>query len=150
MKRIHKIILARLALFAVLALSGCISLTPIDLTGGWAGTLVWTSGPFPGITSTISLELVHENRDLAGTVTLMGPGSQPFGISITDGRTQARSLRLEASGTMTLLTPFVSVSLTLEGDFDETAMSGTGTQKNDGQEYTFTWEAVRISGPPEE
>lgn len=150
LNRTPKSILARLALssFVLLLLTGCVAIVPIDLTGTWRGELVWTSGPV-GITSSFTLDLVHDSRDVTGTVTLIGPGSQPFELPIVSGRTQARILRLEASGTMDIISPPVDVQFHLEGDFDAEEISGTGTQTNDGRAYTFDWTADRISGPPE-
>ena len=149
MSRLQKILLTRVALVVAVLLGGCMSFVNVDVTGEWAGTLTWIDGPSSGFTSPISLALVHENRDVSGTVTLMGPGSQPFELAITDGRTNALSIRLRASGTLTAFTPAISVSITLDGDFDNQNMSGTGSQTVDGSTYEFTWELVRISGPPE-
>jgi hypothetical protein len=135
---------------AVIVLSGCLSIVRIDLTGTWAGSLLWTDGPSAGFTSPISLDLVHENRDVSGTVTLTGPGSQPFDLPITDGRTSARSVRLDASGTLDVVSPPVDVEIELSGSFESASMSGSGTQTIDGNEYGFTWEVTRTSGPPQE
>ena len=79
----------------------------------------------------------------------MGPGSQPFDLAISSGRTSARSVRIEASGVIDVITPPRNVSISLDGDFDEDRMSGAGFQTVDGNTYQFTWEVVRISGPPE-
>lgn len=149
MTRLQKAVLARVVLFTALTLSGCVLLVSVDITGEWAGTLLWTDGPSSGFTSSISLALTHENRDVLGTVTLMGPGSQPFDLAISTGRTSARSVRIDASGVIDVITPPRNVAISLDGDFDEDQMSGTGSQTVDGNTYQFTWEAVRISGPPE-
>ena len=149
MSRLQKIVLTRVALIAACLLGGCMSFVNVDITGEWQGTLTWIDGPSATFISPISLALVHENRDVSGTVTLMGPGSQPFALTITDGRTNARSIHLQASGTLTLATRDLSVSISLDGDFDGTNMSGAGSQTFDGSSYQFTWELVRISGPPE-
>jgi len=149
MSRLQKIIFTRAALIAAFLLGGCMSFVNVDVTGQWQGTLTWIDGPSSGFNSPISLILVHESRDVSGTVTLMGPGSQPFDLTITDGRTNARSIRLQASGMLTLVTPSLNVSTSLDGDFDDNNMSGTGSQTIEGSTYQFTWELVRISGPPE-
>jgi hypothetical protein len=78
----------------------------------------------------------------------MGPGSQPFDLTISSGRTHARSIRIEAAGVIDVITPPLNVRISLDGDFDEDEMSGTGSQTFDGNTYQFTWELVRISGPP--
>ena len=149
MTHLRKAILARVVLFAALTLGGCVLLVSVDITGEWTGTLLWTDGPSLGFTSSISLTLTHENRSVSGTVTLMGPGSQPFDLAISSGRTSARSIRIEASGVADVLTPPRNVSISLDGDFDEDRMSGAGFQTIDGNTYQFTWELVRISAPPE-
>jgi hypothetical protein len=147
--RLQKAIVVRIVLFATVVLTGCVAIVRIDLTGTWAGLLQWTEGPSAGFTSPISLDVVHDNRDVSGTVTLMGPGSQPFPLTISSGRTNARSVRLNASGTLDSVTPPVVVSVSLDGDFDASNMSGTGSQTFGGNTYRFTWEVVRVSGPPE-
>ena len=149
MTHLQKVILARVVLFAALTLGGCAFLVSVDVTGEWAGTLLWIDGPSSGFTSSISLTLTHENRNVSGTVTLMGPGSQPFDLAISSGRTSARSVRIEASGVADVLTPPRNVSISLDGDFDEDQMSGAGLQTIDGNTYQFTWELVRISAPSE-
>ncbi len=148
MTRLQKAIFVRLVLVGVIGLGGCISLVHIDLTGAWQGTLTWTTGPSAPLESPISLEIVHENRDISGTVTLVGPGSQPFALTITSGRTSARSIRIDAFGTLELGSSSVSVTISLEGDYDDENMSGTGSQTIDGNTYEFAWEMIRISGPP--
>ena len=151
MTKLQKAIVVRVVLFAAVTLTGCLSVVRIDLTGVWTGSFVWTNGPSPGIESPISLDLVHEGRDVSGTVILMGPGSQPFELTIGSGRTSIRSILIEASGTLSLPAAGTSivVALELDGDFDTTTMSGTGTQTFDGNTYSFTWEILRASGPPE-
>jgi hypothetical protein len=147
--RLQKAIVVRILLVATVALTGCVAAVRIDLTGTWAGSLEWTDGPSAGFTSSISLDIAHENRDVSGTVTLMGPGSQPFDLTISPGRTNAREVHLNASGTIDSITPPVAVSISLDGDFDASNISGTGSQTFGGSTYHFTWEVVRTSGPPE-
>ena len=151
MTKLQKAIVVRIVLCAAVALTGCLSIVRIDLTGAWAGSLEWTDGPSPGLTSPISLDIGHENRDVVGTVILMGPGSQSFTLDIVSGRTSVRSIRLDASGTLDLPSAGTSILVTLEldGDFDTTTMSGAGTQTFDGNTYSFTWQVLRASGPPE-
>lgn len=149
MKRIHKAILVRVLIVSAFLLSGCFALVRIDLTGTWQGDLLWTTGPSSGFSSPVFLDIVHENRDVSGTVTLMGPGSQPFDLTISSGRTSARTIRIEAFGSIDTISPPLAVTIRLEGDFDETSMSGTGSQTFGGSTYEFTWDLVRLSGPPE-
>jgi len=151
MTRLRRHLVVRLAIGAALLFGGCTTLVPIDVTGEWTGTFVWTSGPQAGsgIESPISIMLVHEGRDVTGTVTLMGPGSQPFDLSITSGQAASRSIDIQAAGTLDAGGSTVEISMRLEGDYDESAMSGTGSQTFSGTTYDFAWELVRISGPPE-
>jgi hypothetical protein len=149
MSHTRKLVAVRLALFAAVLLSACSAIVRIDVTGEWSGTLLWTTGPQASFTSPISLSLVHEGRYVTGTVTLMGPGSQPFALTITDGLAEGHSIEILATGTLELPTSSLQVTILLEGDFDEHNMSGTGSQSFEGSSYEFTWELVRISGPPE-
>jgi len=148
MTRLQKAIVVRVLLLAAVLLSGCIAAVRIDLTGTWTGSLLWTSGPAATFSSPISLNIVHENRNISGTVTLPGPASQTFDLAISTGRTTARSIRLDASGTVDFVTPPITVAVSLDGEFDESNMSGTGSQTSDGNTYEFTWEVARTSGPP--
>lgn len=151
MSRRRKAIIARLLLLATFWLSGCTFFSsPIDISGLWTGTIQWTDGPGAGFTSPITLDLVHEDRDLSGTVTLVGPGSTSFDLEIEDGYARISSLSLDASGVLESTTT-QSVTISLDGDFLETQMSGTGTQTIDGTTYQLTWEAVLIApAVPEE
>jgi len=148
-KRTHKIIAARAALLATLMLAGCVSITPIDLTGTWSGTLTWTSGPATGLSYPRTLQLIDGEGEITGAVTLMGPGSQPFHLTISDADALGHSISLSASGTMTMITPPIQVSILLNGNYDEMSMSGTGSQTADGQTYEFDWQLTRITPIPE-
>jgi len=145
MSRSRKAIIARLLLLVVFGLSGCTFFSsPIDISGLWVGSIQWTDGPAAGFTSPITLDLIHEDRDLSGTVTLVGPSSISFGLTITDGRARTHSMSLEASGVLPIDPP-QGVTIDLDGDFLETQMSGTGTQTVNGTTYRLTWEAVLIA-----
>jgi len=150
MSRTWKLVVVRLALLAAVLLSACSVIVRIDVTGEWSGTLLWTTGPQAGFTGPISLSLVHDGRDATGIVTLMGPGSRPFDLTILDGIAEGRTIEILATGTLDLDTSSIEVTILLEGDFDEQNMSGTGSQSFEGSSYEFTWELVRISGPPTE
>ena len=148
MNHFRKALVVRAMLVATIVLSGCTSAIQIDLTGIWEGTLTWTSGTATGLNSLIRLDLTQDGSELSGTVTLMGHGSQTFEIDITSGRAKSGTLTLEASGVNDLVTPAVPVSLSLEADYDETQMSGHGTQTIDeGTTYTIDWEATLIWSP---
>jgi len=143
--KLQKAITARVLLLAVFWLSGCSFFSsPINISGLWAGNMQWIDGPAALLMSPITLDLVHENRDLSGTITLTGPGSAPFDLDITDGRARTVSMSLEASGVLPINPPQL-VTLKLEGDFLETEMSGTGTHTVNGTTYHLTWEAGLVA-----
>jgi len=143
--KLQKAIIARLLILAIFWLSGCTFISsPIDISGLWVGSIQWTTGPGTGFTSPITLDLVHEDRDLSGTVTLVGPGSAAFDLDVTDGQARTVSMSIEASGVLATTTP-QNVTLKLDGDFLETQMSGSGTQTINGTTYKLTWEAVLVA-----
>lgn len=150
MTRLQKALAIRLAMLITLVLTGCIPSIRVDLTGGWSGQLLWTDGPSAGFVSPFFLDLILADRELSGSVRLTGPASQSFDLPIVEGRARNFSLDLAANGTNPLITPPVTVSFAIDGDYTETSMSGTGSQIVNGSTYAFTWEAVRISGPPAE
>ena len=150
MTRFRKALIVRLLFVVVFLVSGCSAIAPVDLTGGWSAQLLWTSGPANGFISPFTMELVLESRTLSGTLRLPGPGAQTFELPIGTGQAKGSSMTLTASGTNPLVNPSPTVSITLDGDYSADAMSGTGSQTIDGNTYTFTWEAVRVSGPPTE
>jgi len=149
MSRFQKRIIVQGLGLAVLFLSSCFFPPQIDISGRWDGWITWTDGPAAGFTSPIILTLAHNDRTLSGTITLIGPGSQPFDLPITQGSADRGSLFLTASGKNNNISPPVSVSITLDGDYDATGMSGTGSQTIDGNTYHFTWDA-RLTAPPAE
>jgi len=145
LSKLQKAIIARLLLLAAFWLSGCSFFSsPINISGLWQGQLQWTDGPGAGFTSPITFDFVHDDRDLSGTVTLIGPGSTPFDLDITQGSARTHTMSLEASGVLPVNPP-QSVTLELDGDFHETQMSGTGTQQVNGTTYHLTWEAALIA-----
>lgn len=144
MTKLQKAIIARGLLLVVCWLSGCTFLSPpADISGLWTGNLQWTDGPAATFTGPIALDLLQEDRDLSGTVTVDGPGSAPLALSISSGRARTASMTLEASGTLTTNPP-QTVTVELDGDFHGSDMSGTGSQTINGTTYHFTWEAVLI------
>jgi len=149
--KLQKAVVARLLLLAAFWLSGCSFFSaPIDISGFWQGQIQWTTGPATGFVSPISLDLVHDGRELSGTITLAGPSATSFDLTITEGRARTVSMSLEASGVLAI-TPPQTVTLELEGDFLETRMSGTGSQTINGTTYELTWEATLVAPavPPE-
>jgi len=139
-----KAIVVRIALLGTFVLSGCMFSVPIDISGVWEGTLIWTDGPATGAASLFSLDLFLDNRNVTGTITLTSHSALMFSLPITQGAAKNRSITLTASGTNPHINPNPSVSITLEGDYDADQMSGTGSQTIDGNIYHFTWEATLI------
>jgi hypothetical protein len=147
MRRFWKGLFVRTAVCGAILLAGCTTITPPIITGGWIGELLWSDGPASGFRQEFTLDLVHDGTDITGTITLPSHAMQTFDIPITYGRTKGWSLEIEASGTNDLLKPPVPVFFTLEGDFDASNMSGTGTQTVQGSTYRFTWTAT-LAYPP--
>ena len=141
MKRWRRFIVIAAMLLGILALSGCFGFIPVDVVGTWSGFITWTSGPATEFTSPITLTLDQEEKEteITGDIGLMGPGSNPFSIPITDGTAGNGSFTIEAAGVMNVITPPVNVEIDLEGKRDGITLSGTGTQTNDGVPYTFDW-----------
>lgn len=145
MSKLQKAIVARVLLFAMFWLSGCSFFSsPTDISGLWIGEITWTDGPGTGFTSPLTLDLIHENRDLSGTATLVGPGSMSFDLGIANGYARTATMSLDASGALPTNPP-QSVTISLDGDFHEAQMSGTGSQTVNGTTYHLTWEAVLIA-----
>ncbi len=135
-------------LLGVLSVGGCLPLSPLEVAGGWTGTLTWSGAPVPGMTTPITLTLTQANRTLSGEVGLMGPGSAPFSLSITSGTVDGHTVSIAVSGTLATVSPLAQVSIALSGEGDGTHLSGTGTQTIDGTAYAFTWEAALTAPPP--
>jgi hypothetical protein len=136
-----KIVITRAALLVAFVLSGCMFSATIDVTGHWAGTLQYTTGPAAGFTYPIALDLIYDNRDLTGTITLVSHGTNTFELPINSGQARSSGLHIDAFGTNPHVEPSPTVSITLEGQVDAATMSGDGTQVVDGVTYEFTWEA---------
>jgi len=137
-------IVVAVMLASILGLSGCFGPGIIYVAGTWSGFITWTSGPATSFTSPITLTLVQEEKktEITGEIGLMGPGSKPFSISITDGTAGNGEFTIQASGVMDVVTPHANVQIDLEGKRDGDVLSGTGTQTNDGAAYTFSWSAT--------
>jgi len=146
-KRVRGIIIG-MVFTVVCAIAGCIGVDPIDVSGDWTGLMTWAEGdPNAGFTTPITLELTQEGQTVSGAVGLMGPGSNPFSLSITSGNVRGHSVSIEAAGTLDLITPPANIIISLTGDSDGESMSGSGTQTIDGVPHTFTWE-VMLTSPP--
>ncbi|MFC2081889.1 hypothetical protein ACFLSF_03175 [Candidatus Bipolaricaulota bacterium] len=143
-----KALTVRIVLFAVVWLSGCTLSLPIDITGQWSGTLTYTSGPATGFNYPLTLNLVYDDRDVTGTITLVSHGPFTFDLPINSGRAKNPDIRLDAFGTNPHVVPSPTVSVAMEGRYDAESMSGKGTQTVDGVTYEFTW-AVSFVPPPE-
>ncbi|MCK5584852.1 hypothetical protein KAJ02_02160 [Candidatus Bipolaricaulota bacterium] len=147
MSRWYKALVVRVLVFFCLFLWGCFFSAPINITGTWIGTMEWTSGPAASLVYPIVLNLVHENRELTGTVRLPSHGSLTFEIPIVQGTARSVNLSLVARGVNPWIAPEPTIEFEIEGRFDQTAMSGEGTQSIDGTTYEFEWEAVLVTEP---
>jgi len=147
MRRMRSVIVA-VAMLAGLA--GCFGLSLVNVAGVWGGFITWTSGPATGFTSPVTLTLDQEEKktQITGEIGLMGPGSQPFSIPITDGTAGNGWFTVHAVGVMKVITPNVNVQIDMEGKRDGSELSGTGTQTNDGVAHTFDWRAT-LAAPSE-
>jgi len=136
------IVVAMLA--AILGLSGCFGPNLVNVAGTWNGSITWTSGPARTFTTPITLTLVQQEKEtqITGEIGLMGPGSKPFSVLITDGTAGNGTFIIHAAGKMDVITPPVNVTVDLEGKRDGNVLSGTGTQTNDGAAYNFDWSAT--------
>lgn len=151
-KRIIDLVLRLMAMTAVV-LAGAASCTPvasINVSGGWAGTISWTTGPMATLQSVFRLDLFDDAGDIAGSVTLPAGGSNTFEIPITRGEVYADTIVLEAAGANPLTTPPTPVRFTFDGQAGATSMSGVGTQFVNGNAYTFTWRATLVAPPAQE
>ena len=144
MKKWRSLIVVTAMLVSALALGGCFGPGLIYVAGTWSGSITWTSGPASGFTSPITLTLVQEEKktQITGEIGLMGPGSKPFSIPITEGTAGNGTFNIQASGEMDVVTPHANVQMEITGHRDGDTLSGTGTQTNDGTPYTFSWTAT--------
>lgn len=150
MSRSFKHLLIGAGLLAALLAGGCASLVTVDVTGGWVGTMTWTTGPLTGATQPVSFDLVQEGKDISGSIVLVGRSTDTYTINITFGRATGRSVEFTASGVNDVVTPSVSVTFDFDGEADDTTMDGTGTAVISGTAYEFTWTATLVTPPPEE
>jgi len=147
MNRWLKGIVARILMLCCLFLWGCFGAPPINITGTWVGTMEWTSGPLMGFSQPIAFVLVHEDRDVTGTVTLPSPGGTTFNIPVIQGSARSSGISLVARGTNQLVPGNPVVEFQISGDFEQTVMSGSGTQQVDSSIYAFDWQAALTTEP---
>jgi hypothetical protein len=107
----------------------------------------WTSGPAFGFVYPLVLTLMHEDRELTGTVTLPSHSALSFQLPIVQGSARSVNMSLIARGPNPWITPEPMIEFSIEGRFEQTAMSGEGTQAIDGTTYTFDWQAVLVTEP---
>ena len=147
MSRWQKALVARILVISCLFLWGCFFSTPINITGTWVGTMEWTSGPMAGFTQTISFVLLHEGRDVTGTVTLPSPGGSSFDLPIVQGSARSVNLSLVAQGTNDQVPGNPAIEFRVDGQYEQSVMSGDGTQSIDGTVYSFDWQANLTTEP---
>ena len=147
MSRWQKALVARILVVACLFLWGCFFSTPINITGTWIGTMEWTSGPAAGIVYPITLTFVHENREVTGTVTLLSHSSSTFDLPIVQGSARSVNLSLVAQGTNDQVPGNPAIEFRVDGQYEQSVMSGDGTQSIDGTVYSFDWQANLTTEP---
>lgn len=147
MRKWQKAIVARVLIVSSLCLWGCFFAPPVNITGTWTGIMTWTSGPLKDFGQTITLTLLHEDREVTGTVTLPSPGGASFDLPIVQGSARSVDLSVVARGTNPLVTPEPTVEFRIDGEYEQDIMSGHGTQTIDQKTYVFTWEAVLVTEP---
>ena len=147
MSRWFKALVTRILMLACLLLWGCFLTTPVNITGTWTGEMTWTSGPATGFVYPIVLTLVHEDRTVTGTVTLPSPGGLSFDLPIVQGSARSVNLSIVATGTNPWVTPVPTVEFRIDGQYEQSVMSGDGTQSIDNSVYSFEWQAVLITEP---
>jgi hypothetical protein len=132
---------------AVIALGGCTLLSPVDITGSWAGELIWgPDDPMAGFSSSLGLVIEQSGVDISGVVTLEGPGATSIVIPITTGRARLSGFEIRCSETVEVAgTPYL-IDLSLDGERDGNRLSGTGEQTVEGETSTFEWAAL-YAGP---
>ena len=147
MSRWFKALVTRILMLACLLLWGCFLSPPVNITGTWTGTMEWTSGPLAGFIQPISFVLLHEDREVTGTVTLPSPGGLSFDLPIVQGSARTVNVFVVATGTNPWVTPEPTIEFRIDGQYEQTVMSGNGTQSIDTSVYSFDWQAVLITEP---
>ncbi len=134
----------------LLAAASCAPAVVVDLSGGWSGTITWTSGPMTSLESPFSLDLVDDGEALSGSAEFPSGYLRTFTLLITRAEVHADTIVLEASGQNDAVSPAVPVRFAFDGAVSATTMSGVGTQFVNGTSYTFAWEATLTEPVPVE
>jgi hypothetical protein len=136
------------ALCAVLlAAFGCALPASFDVSGGWAGTLTYTSGPMASLTSSLYFNLTTDAGSLSGTGNFPGAGGRTFSLPITQGEVHADTIVFTAAGQNADITPPSSETFSFDGEVTATAMAGVGTRVVNGTACNFTWQATLVAPP---
>jgi len=147
MSKANKVIVVRVVMLATLFLWGCFFSVSINITGIWDGTMEWTSGPATGIAYPVLFDLAHEGREVTGTITLHSHGEYTFEIPIVQGSARGGSISLIARGDNPWVPGEPTIEFEITGHYDQSAMSGDGTQSIDGTTYEFTFSVVLTTEP---
>jgi hypothetical protein len=143
-------LLFRLASVGCVLLAGVISCAPaarIDVSGGWSGTMTYTSGPMTSLNSAFTMDLFDDKGTLAGSAEFPSGWMGSFEIPLTHGEVHADTIVLEFAGQNDVVVPSVPVRFTFDGQVTATSMSGVGMWFVNGTSYTFTWRAT-LTAPP--
>lgn len=149
-QKVRAVLFARITSVCCLVLVAAVSCAPtapVDVSGGWSGTMTYTSGPMTSFTSSFRLDLFADDGTVAGSVTLPSGYGNEFEIPVTLGEVHADTIILEAEGMNTFTTPDTPVRIAFDGAATATSMSGVGTHVVSGSAYTFTWSATLVTPP---
>ena len=130
--------------FVTLLLAGCTQqIVGVNFSGIWEGTVTFTQDDeWAGIAYTLTMVLQQEGTSLTGEVGLGSPLIS-FRIPIESGNATGRSLSLTARGVVSVIGSSVSVAITLNGEYSDQLLRGTGTYTVHGVTHRFTWTAQR-------
>jgi len=134
----------------LVAVVSCAPPASFDVTGGWSGTLTYTSGPMTSLSSSFYLDLVADDGSLSGTGSFPSAGGRSFSIPVTQGEVHADTIVFEAAGENRDVQPPATVRFAFDGETTATTMQGVGTHVVNGTAYNFTWRATLVAPPPAE
>ncbi len=145
MTKQRKALIARLSICLCMFLYGCFGAPSVNLSGTWAGSITYTTGPAAGFAFPLTLHLTQDPGGIEGTVTLRSHADHTYDLPIAHSRSRAETVLLVARGNNPWVPGEPSIELTLDGEHDPGRLMGVGTQRIEQAIYAFTWEATRSS-----
>jgi len=141
--RIRGVLSLLLILLLPLAVGGC--LKKMDVTGSWAGFVVWDEGdPLEGETTTVRLDLSQDRQTVTGNV-IMDAEFMYLDFDVVSGHGSNNYITLETAGVVPGTYSTHAIFLSLEGVLDQSRIVGTGSMTVDGLVHLLTWQAQRSS-----